>query len=115
MRQGSGFVPGQSIIAGSPLSVPGRKSTAKNGCATKRALEPVGEVDVEVAFQNGTDGEEMGVYGTPCFLAKSAQTHEKREVAIFVGARKCKKVQKSAQEYENKGRMIRWQGARVRK
>src|SRR5260370_1343054 len=44
----------------------------------------------------------------PVFFAKSAQTNENNRVEFWVSARKCKKVQKSAQEYENKGRMVDW-------
>jgi hypothetical protein len=37
------------------------------------------------------------------FLAKSAELIEKKRVAFCVSAKKCKKTQKSAQEYQNKG------------
>jgi hypothetical protein len=62
---------------------------------------------VSAAFQFGKNTPTP-----PVFLAKSAQTHEKNKVAIFIGARKCKNLQKSAQEYENKGRKYIWRGAR---
>jgi hypothetical protein len=42
------------------------------------------------------------------FFAKSAQANENNRVEFWVTAGKCKKVQKSAQEYENKGRMVDW-------
>jgi hypothetical protein len=48
-------------------------------------------------------------------LAKRAQAHEKDEVATFINAKKIQKAQKSAQEYENKGRMVVWLDARFRK
>jgi len=39
---------------------------------------------------------------TSSFLAKSAETIEKKQVEFLVSATKCKKAQKSAQECEKK-------------
>jgi hypothetical protein len=39
---------------------------------------------------------------TRVFLAKSAETLEKKRVELLESARKCKKAQKSAQQYEKK-------------
>jgi hypothetical protein len=38
------------------------------------------------------------------FLAKSAESLEKKRVEFLADAKKCKKTQKSAEAYENKGR-----------
>ncbi len=39
----------------------------------------------------------------PGFSSKSAQSHENKRVVIFATVKKCKKMQKSAQESEKKG------------
>jgi hypothetical protein len=38
-----------------------------------------------------------------CFWAKSAQSHKNKRVVILANAKKSKKAQKSAQEFEKKG------------
>ena len=53
----------------------------------------------------------MGYAHPGWFLAKSAETIERKRVAFLVRAKKCKKVQKSAQGFENKG--DRGQGDRL--
>jgi hypothetical protein len=40
-------------------------------------------------------------YHTPYFLSESAQSHEKKRVVILASAKKCEKLQKSAQGYES--------------
>jgi hypothetical protein len=40
---------------------------------------------------------------SPVFLAKSAESLEKKRVEFRVGAKKCKKEQKSAERFERKG------------
>jgi len=44
-----------------------------------------------------------GVPHTRVFLAKSAKSIEKKRVEFLVSAKKCKRAEKSAQEYQNKG------------
>jgi hypothetical protein len=63
---------------------------------------------------------ERGGYPHPgWFFAKSAEGHENERVEFLVGAKKCKKVQKSAQECEKKGdrskRVARLEGLMVEK
>jgi hypothetical protein len=41
------------------------------------------------------------------FWAKSAESHEKKGVDLLLGAKKCKKLQKSAQEYEKNPDMLK--------
>jgi hypothetical protein len=48
-------------------------------------------------------GAESEGYATPGFLSKSAEAIENKRVESFASARKCKKVQKSAQEFEKTG------------
>ena|SRR5712664_429673 len=56
-----------------------------------------------------------GKFGAPhpsCFFAKSAEWPENKRDRFFASAKKCKKVQKSAQEYEKK--RVEWREARMR-
>jgi hypothetical protein len=44
--------------------------------------------------------EKRGGTPPPVFLRKSSESYEKKRVEFCESARKCKKVQKSAEEYE---------------
>jgi hypothetical protein len=42
-------------------------------------------------------------YPTPLFFPKSAELHKNKRVAFFEDAKKCKRAQNSAQDFEKKG------------
>jgi hypothetical protein len=50
----------------------------------------------------------MGGTQPPVFLLQSAQSLEKKGVAVLKDAKKCKKAQKSAQGIEKKGDSEKW-------